>query len=52
MDPRFFHMHVVGVAKISPGTVYTGPFTIWNSEEKLWWDLFGRCDDAYSVRVE
>ena len=44
-------MHVVGLARVIPGTLCDGPCTDWNVEEQLCWSLIDFADDAASVQV-
>ena len=45
------HMHVVGIAKLSPGTVCTSAATAWDAEERLLWACFRYADDVASLHV-
>ena len=55
MERSFFrdsHLHIVGVAVVTPGRCFDGNLeTQWNAEERMCWKLAGYARDAYSVKV-
>ena len=45
------HMHIVGIAKLSPGTLFSGVVTTWDAQERLLWACFKYADDVASLHV-
>ena len=42
----------LGLVRLVPGIAYESALTAWNDEERVWWQLLGHGDDAYSARVQ
>ena len=51
LQHRCVYMHVVGLARVIPGSLRDGPCTDWNVEEQLCWSLIDFADDAASGQV-
>ena len=46
-----FHMNIVGLCQVEPGTYFEGDFTQWNEEERVLWKTMKYASDAYTIKV-